>query len=131
MKRRVLLIVQDRPIPFDRRVAGVPGARFGGLLVSAGYWFAVVCPTGSGDPGHEHRTHWAAGHVISTNDSYREIAMRPRVGQDKGQRARGDPIRRAILTGAPMPIPVGSLVATARATIAVGENLLSGSSERV
>jgi len=37
----------------------------------------------------------------------------------------------AILTGAPMPIPVGSLVATTRATIAVGESLLSGSSERV
>jgi hypothetical protein len=34
----------------------------------------------------------------------------------------------AILTGAPMPIPVGSLVATTRATIAVGERLLSGSS---
>jgi hypothetical protein len=35
----------------------------------------------------------------------------------------------AILTGAPMPIPVGSLVATTRATIAVGESLLSGSSD--
>ena len=37
----------------------------------------------------------------------------------------------AILTGAPMPIPVGSLVATTRATIAVGGSLVSGGSERV
>jgi hypothetical protein len=37
----------------------------------------------------------------------------------------------AILTGAPMPIHVGSLVVTTRTTIAVGEGLLSGSSERV
>jgi hypothetical protein len=37
----------------------------------------------------------------------------------------------AILTGAPMPIPAGSLVVTTRTTIAVGEGLLNGSSERV
>jgi hypothetical protein len=35
----------------------------------------------------------------------------------------------AVPTGAPMPIPVGSLVATTRATIAVGESLLSASSD--
>jgi hypothetical protein len=37
----------------------------------------------------------------------------------------------AILAGAPMPIPLGFLVAITPATIAVGESLLSGSSERV
>jgi hypothetical protein len=37
----------------------------------------------------------------------------------------------AILTGAPVPVPVGSLVATSRATSAVGESLLNGSSEPV
>jgi hypothetical protein len=68
----------------------------------------------------ERRTHWAADHVISTNDSYRETAMRPRVGQDKGQRAELTEFVGTILTGAPMPISVGSLVATTRATIAVG-----------
>ena len=69
--------------------------------------------------------------MISTNDPYREIAMRPRVGQDEGQRAELTQFVGAILTGAPMSIPVGSLVATTRATIAVGENPSSGSSERV
>ena len=38
--------------------------------------------------------------------------MRPRVGQDKGQRAELTQFAGAFLTGAPMPIPVGSLVAT-------------------
>ncbi len=93
-------------------------------------------PAGPRPPCHGLRAfdrgiHWAAGHVTSTNDSYREIAMRPRVVQDKGQRAELTQFVGAILTGAPMRIPVGSLVATTRATIAVGESLLSGSSERV
>jgi hypothetical protein len=37
----------------------------------------------------------------------------------------------AVRTGAPMPISVESLLATTRATIAVGESLLSGCPERV
>ena len=84
-----------------------------------------------GSRAFERRTHRAAGYVISTNDSCREIAMRPRVGQVKDRRAELTQFVGAIMTGAPMPIPVGSLVATTRATIAVGESLLSGSSERV
>ena len=61
----------------------------------------------------------------------RQHTMRPRGGQDKGQRAELTQFVEAILTGAPMPIPVESLVATTRATIAVGESLLSGCPERV
>ena len=57
--------------------------------------------------------------------------MRSRGGQDKGQRAELTQFVEAILTGAPMPIPVESLVATTRATIAVRESLLSGRPERV
>ena len=63
--------------------------------------------------------------------SGRQRTMRPLVGQDKGQRAQLTQFVEAILTGAPMPIPVESLVATTRATIAVGESLLSGCPERV
>ena len=61
----------------------------------------------------------------------RQSTMRPRGGQDKGQRAELTQFVEAVLTGAPMPIPVESLVATTRATIAVGESLLSGRPEHV
>jgi glycosyltransferase involved in cell wall biosynthesis len=46
--RRVLIIVQNLPVPFDRRVWLECQA-----LVSAGYRVAVVCPKGSGDPAYE------------------------------------------------------------------------------
>ena len=45
---RVLIIVQNLPVPFDRRVWLECQA-----LVSAGYRVAVVCPKGSGDPSYE------------------------------------------------------------------------------
>jgi len=46
--RRILIIVQNLPVPFDRRVWLECQA-----LVSAGYRVAVVCPKGRGDPGYE------------------------------------------------------------------------------
>ena len=45
---RVLIIVQNLPVPFDRRVWLECQA-----LVSAGYRVAVVCPKGKGDPSYE------------------------------------------------------------------------------
>src|SRR5215475_5744114 len=48
MKRRVLIIVQNLPVPFDRRVWLECQA-----LVSAGYRVAVVCPLGKGDPPYQ------------------------------------------------------------------------------
>ncbi len=42
---RVLIIVQNLPVPFDRRVWLECQA-----LVAAGYQVAVVCPKGDGDP---------------------------------------------------------------------------------
>jgi glycosyltransferase involved in cell wall biosynthesis len=47
VKRRVLIIVQNLPVPFDRRVWLECQA-----LVSAGYQVAVVCPKGKGDPAY-------------------------------------------------------------------------------
>jgi predicted dehydrogenase/threonine dehydrogenase-like Zn-dependent dehydrogenase len=44
-------------------------------------------------------------------------------GQDKGQRAQLDRFVEAVRTGGPMPIPLPSLVATTRATLAVGTSL--------
>jgi glycosyltransferase involved in cell wall biosynthesis len=45
---RLLIIVQNLPVPFDRRVWLECQA-----LTSAGYQVAVVCPKGSGEPAHE------------------------------------------------------------------------------
>jgi hypothetical protein len=61
----------------------------------------------------------------------RQSVIRPRGGQDKGQRAELTQFVQATLAGGAMPIPVESLVATTRATIAVRESLLSGRPERV
>jgi glycosyltransferase involved in cell wall biosynthesis len=46
--RRVLIIVQNLPVPFDRRVWLECQA-----LVRAGYQVAVVCPKGKDDPSYE------------------------------------------------------------------------------
>ena len=61
----------------------------------------------------------------------RRSSTRSRGGQDKGQRAELASFVEACRTGAPMPISFESLVATTRATIAVGESLSSGRPERV
>jgi glycosyltransferase involved in cell wall biosynthesis len=45
---RILIIVQNLPVPFDRRVWLECQA-----LVSAGHQVTVVCPKGEGDPGHQ------------------------------------------------------------------------------
>ncbi len=45
---RVLIIVQNLPVPFDRRVWLECGT-----LTDAGYQVAVVCPKGPGDPSYE------------------------------------------------------------------------------
>ena len=57
--------------------------------------------------------------------------IRARGGQDKGQRAELARFVEACLTGAAMPIPLESLAATTRATIAVRDSLLSGKPEQV
>ncbi|HLK01171.1 MAG TPA: bi-domain-containing oxidoreductase [Streptosporangiaceae bacterium] len=61
----------------------------------------------------------------------RRGAVRARGGQDKGQRAELDRFVDAIVAGGPMPIGLSSLLATTRATIAVGASLSSGSPERI
>ena len=53
-----------------------------------------------------------------------------RGGQDKGQGSELARFVQACLTGAPMPISIESLMATTKATIAVGESLVSGKPER-
>jgi glycosyltransferase involved in cell wall biosynthesis len=48
VERRLLIIVQNLPLPFDRRVWLECQA-----LVSAGYRVTAVCPKGSGDPSYQ------------------------------------------------------------------------------
>jgi glycosyltransferase involved in cell wall biosynthesis len=57
VKRRILIVVQNLPVPFDRRVWLECRT-----LVSAGYQVAVVCPQGKGDPAYE---------VINTVELYK------------------------------------------------------------
>jgi predicted dehydrogenase len=47
------------------------------------------------------------------------------LGQDKGQQAQLERFVEAARTGGPMPIPLADLVATTRATLAVGTSLSS------
>jgi predicted dehydrogenase/threonine dehydrogenase-like Zn-dependent dehydrogenase len=58
-------------------------------------------------------------------------ATKARGGQDKGQAAEVAQFVEAVRTGGPMPIGIAELLATTRATIAVGESLSSGKPERV
>ncbi len=57
--------------------------------------------------------------------------IRSRGGQDKGQRRELAQFTEAVRTGAAMPIPLASLLATTSATIAVTDSLSSGHPERV
>jgi predicted dehydrogenase/threonine dehydrogenase-like Zn-dependent dehydrogenase len=56
---------------------------------------------------------------------------RARGGQDKGQRAELAAFVQACVTGTAMPIPLETLVAVTKATIAVDESLSSGKPERI
>jgi predicted dehydrogenase/threonine dehydrogenase-like Zn-dependent dehydrogenase len=61
----------------------------------------------------------------------RRSATKSRGGQDKGQRRQLAAFVEACRAGTPMPIALDSLLATTRATIAVGESLASGKPEQV
>ena len=66
-------------------------------------------------------------------DNFRQVTVwatrgktsRRALSQDKGQRAQLDRFVEAVRTGADIPIPLDSLVATTRATLAVGTSLAS------
>jgi predicted dehydrogenase len=61
----------------------------------------------------------------------RQSSAASRGGQDKGQRAELAQFVATSLAGAPMPIGIDSLLAVTKATIAIGDSLISGRPERV
>jgi predicted dehydrogenase/threonine dehydrogenase-like Zn-dependent dehydrogenase len=82
----------------------------------------------------------AAGGISARLDNFRQAAVwtgrrrnstRSRGSQDKGQQQQIAHFVDAIRGGAPMPISLDSLVATTRATLAVGQSLSSGKPEEV
>jgi predicted dehydrogenase len=82
----------------------------------------------------------AGGSRSARLDNFRQAAVwsgrqhnviRSRGGQDKGQSQQVARFVDACRTGSPMPISLESLFATTRATIAVGESLITGRPERV
>jgi predicted dehydrogenase/threonine dehydrogenase-like Zn-dependent dehydrogenase len=60
---------------------------------------------------------------ITAWSSKGKTGRRTLTGQDKGQRAQLDGFVHAVRTGSVMPIPLESLVATTRATLAVGQSV--------
>jgi predicted dehydrogenase/threonine dehydrogenase-like Zn-dependent dehydrogenase len=95
----------------------------------------------SGNPRYQKETlDAAAGGRSARLDNFKKAAVwvgrrrsstKSRGGLDKGQGAELAQFVEACRTGAPMPIAFESLVATTRATIAVGESLSSGRPEQV
>jgi predicted dehydrogenase len=82
----------------------------------------------------------AAGGRSARLDNFRQATLwsgrrrsgtRSRGRQDKGQAQQVARFVEAVTAGAAMPIPLDSLVATTRATLAVGKSLSSGEPERV
>jgi predicted dehydrogenase/threonine dehydrogenase-like Zn-dependent dehydrogenase len=61
----------------------------------------------------------------------RHEVIRSRGGQNKGQREQVEKFVESCRAGTPMPIPIESLFATTRATIAVGQSLTTGRPEAV
>jgi predicted dehydrogenase/threonine dehydrogenase-like Zn-dependent dehydrogenase len=68
---------------------------------------------------------------ISVWAGKRTTTTRSRGGQDKGQAGQMAEFVSACRTGGQMPISLDSLLATTRATLAIGESLASGKPERV
>ena len=101
---------------------------------------AITYATGGNSRYPKETLDSAAGGRSARLDNFQSAAvwnarrrgtLRARGGPDKGQQRELALFVEAIRTGAPMPIPLESLVATTSAAIAVGDSLSSGLPERV
>ena len=120
------------------------GADGGGVQVSVRYpdgSLATITYVVDGHPRFPKETFDVSGGRRSARfDNFKTAAVysgrRRRVrrafgSQDKGQRGAIEAFVEAVRTGGPMPIPLSSLVATTRATLATASSLASGVPERV
>jgi predicted dehydrogenase/threonine dehydrogenase-like Zn-dependent dehydrogenase len=125
-------------------VYAVPGPEHDDVQATVRYengCTGVISYVATGNSRFPKETFDAAGDGRSARlDNFRQTTIwagrrRTRTGsrgaQDKGQRQQIAQFVDACLAGKPMPIPVESLIATTRATIAVGESMLSGRPEKV
>jgi len=125
-------------------VYAVPGPEAGDLQATLRFAdgsVGTISYLTTGNPRYQKETLDAAGGGRSARlDNFqkatvwsgrRRNAERSRGGADKGQRQELEQFLAASRTGAPMPISLESLVATTKATIAVGESLSSRRPERV
>ena len=125
-------------------VYAVPGPEAGDLQATVRFRngsTGTITYLTAGNPRYQKETLDAAGGGRSARlDNFaqaavwtgrRRSATRARGGQDKGQRMELVRFLDACRSGAPMPIPFESLVATTSATIAVTQSLSSGGPERV
>jgi predicted dehydrogenase/threonine dehydrogenase-like Zn-dependent dehydrogenase len=125
-------------------VYAVPGPEHDDVQATVRYengCTGVISYVTIGNPRFPKETFDAAGDGRSARlDNFRQVTVwtgrrqtktRSRGAQDKGQRQQIAQFVDACLAGTAMPIPIESLIATTRATIAVGESLLSGRSEKV
>jgi predicted dehydrogenase/threonine dehydrogenase-like Zn-dependent dehydrogenase len=126
------------------QVYAVPGPEPGDLQVTVRFRngsTGTITYLTTGNPRYQKETLDATGGGRSARlDNFaqaavwagrRRSATRARGGQDKGQRMELTRFIEACRTGAPMPIPFESLVATTSATIAVTQSLSSGRPELV
>jgi predicted dehydrogenase/threonine dehydrogenase-like Zn-dependent dehydrogenase len=125
-------------------VYAVPGPQAHDLLATvrfSGGSTAVVSYLTAGSARFPKETFdAAAGGRSARLDNFRQAtvwsgrtktSMRARVRQDKGQRDQLRCFVEAVRAAAPMPISLESLLATTRATIAVGDSLASGRPEHI
>jgi predicted dehydrogenase/threonine dehydrogenase-like Zn-dependent dehydrogenase len=125
-------------------VFAVPGLEHGDLqavIRFANRSTATITYVTAGNARYPKETFDAAGNGRSARlDNFRQVVIwagrrretsRSRGRQDKGQRNQIAEFVAACCAGAPLPIPLESLLATTRATIAVSESLTSGRPERV
>jgi len=129
---------------YPEAVYAVPGPEAGDLQATVRFEngsSGTITYVTTGNPRYPKETlDAAAGGRTARLDNFQKAAVwagrrqgtnRSRGPQDKGQRLEIERFVDASRTGAPMPISLASLVATTKATIAVGESLISGRLEQV
>lgn len=131
--------LEARPL----EIHAVGKANAGDVLVNLRFDDGSIGSIAYGTHGHprypKETFEVSAGGRIARLDNFRRAtvwggrrkAARRAIGIDKGQRPQLEQFLAAVRSGGPMPIPLGSLVATTRATLAVSRSQTSGRPQAV